>query len=409
LLFFYKIIIDKKVENAYYILLGKAMAEKDNFFINKYKINSSKNLDNKINSNKDFNKDQEKKIFFEKIPEDNKQKNDIIPKKKLAALLLILSGIDKAVKIIKNFSKEEIIKAVSEIIKIEKITPEELDAVERNFGKLNIKDLSQYKGGKDFAINLLQKALGMTEGSALFIKCIEENEDKNLSFLENLKPEEIYNFISEESTSVVAIILGLLDPKISSKVLMLFPKEKIPDIIKKLSSKLEINSDALDIIILKLKKEVEEYKKDKTNTINISGKKKLIEILKLADPEKSKSIIEELAKEDPSLATELEEKIFTFEDIIFIKNEDLEKVLKKYSDDKEIAFILKGASDDIKNKFLTCISKRRKDIIEKEIDYLGKVRKEEVLEKRKKFIEYLKEMEKNGEILLRPDKEIYIT
>ncbi|HOL56449.1 MAG TPA: FliG C-terminal domain-containing protein, partial [Spirochaetota bacterium] len=127
------------------------------------------------------------------------------------------------------------------------------------------------------------------------------------------------------------------------------------------------------------------------------------------DPEKSKSIIEELAKEDPSLATELEEKIFTFEDIIFIKNEDLEKVLKKYSDDKEIAFILKGASDDIKNKFLTCISKRRKDIIEKEIDYLGKVRKEEVLEKRKKFIEYLKEMEKNGEILLRPDKEIYIT
>jgi len=324
-------------------------------------------------------------------------------------LLLILSGLEKAIKIIKNFSQEEMIKAVSEILKIDKITEQDLEFVEKNFGKLNIQDLSKYKGGKEFALQLLQQALGMTEGSALFIKCLEESNDKALSFLEVLPPEKICEFISNESTSVISIILSMLNPKISSKVLMLLPKTKLPEIIKKLSSKIEINSDAFDIIVSKLKTKFEEYKKEESNTINISGKEKLIEILKFSDPEKSKDIIQELSREDLELAQELEEKIFTFDDIIFLKKEDLEKALKKYNEDKEIAFVLKGASDQIKNLFFSCMSKRRKELIEQEMEYLGKVKKEEVIEKRKKFIEYLKNMGKNGEIILRPDKEIYIT
>lgn len=383
-----------------------------NFFINKYKEIQNKKKDDYIksdglttNTNKE-NKELKNKILFQKIPEE--RNNLHISKKRLAALLLILSGIKKSTKILKNFSKEEVIKAISEILKIEKITEQELFEVEKNFGNLKISDLSQYKGGKEFAIQLLQQTFGMNEGSLLFLECIEKNNDKALSFLESLPTEKIYEFISNESTTIIALILSLLDPKISSKILTFFPKDKLSEIVKKLSCKIEVNSDAFDIIISKLKDKFEEYKKDNSNTLNISGKKKLIEILKFSDPEKAKNIIQEIKKEDQELANELEENIFTFDDILLLKKEDLEKALKNYKD-KEIALILKGASDEIKKTFLNCISKRRKDMIEKEIEYLDKVTKAEVMEKRKKFIEHLKDMEKRNEIVLTPDKEIYIT
>ena len=77
-------------------------------------------------------------------------------------------------------------------------------------------------------------------------------------------------------------------------------------------------------------------------------------------------------------------------------------------DDQEIAYILKGASEELKEKFFASLTKNRRNIVKEEMNFLGKVKKKDVNEKRKMFVDYLRELEANEDIILNPDNEIYV-
>ena len=433
----------------------------DNFFIKSYKNNSSKkDNDSKENvknddgfpsyifeklsenvketeknkkdsptnptNNEEQNKDQKniKKFDFkkglastpietkkngEKKTEEKKAKinNDsLISKKKLIALYLILSGIDKAKNVIKSLSQQELEKIIPEIIAIETITKDEEAEVEKNFGKTNISYKDAF-GGREFARTLLQNTYGIAHGSEVFVRIIEdETKEKNFDFLNSIPDKNLRDILIEESDSVAALVLGMIDSLKAAKILEIFPKDRALNVIKTLSEKSTINKDVLNIVIKKMKESVSSVKKE--DSIDIHGKDKLIEILKNSTTEISNNIINELQNDNPILATEIEENIFNFEDVVYLKPKDLEKILKNYPD-KEIAFLLKGTRQEFKNLFFTCVSKRRKEIISEEINILGMVKKSEVEEKRKEFIKYLRSLEERGEISLKPDKDIYVS
>jgi flagellar motor switch protein FliG len=368
------------------------MMSDNNFFINKYKKNS--------NEKKDSGLSDDKKIKFEKIEE----KGSKTPKKKLAAMFLILVGTEKAKEILKTFSEEELIKITNEIIGIENITTDEIREVETSFGKVNY-DGHTLKGGKEFARTILQNAFGIEKGSGYFIKSVEEFQENELAFLDPLSNEEIKDILADESPLVVSVILSKLDAKRSAKILGCFPKEKTVEIIKTMSGKLEITKDVYEIVLKKMKQKAVDSKDD--DMIKISGKAKLVEILKYSDNEQSEKIIQDIEMDDPELADEIKDNIFTFNDIIMLKRKDLEKALKNYAD-KELAYILKGTKDEIKTIFFTCVSKRRRELIEDEMSVLGAVKKKDVDDRRRDFINYLKDLEQKGKISLKPDKDIYV-
>lgn len=379
----------------------------DNFFINQYKSNSNKNI-NDFSSKDSINSKEVKKFTFKKLEDDGNRDKivSIISKKRMAGLFLILSGIEKAATIVKTFSEDEAVKIAADILKIESITIDELNQVESKFGKLGVKELSGCKGGKEYTRAVLHAAFGISKGSELFLKALDDSSDRSLKFLENLKPEQITEIIAEESELVVSIVLSTIDVKISSKVLPLVPKDKMRQVIKRMSEKIEINTETFEVIVRKLKEKAKMYADD-DDFIKISGKNKLLEILKNSDGDKASSILQNLKNEDPVLADELKENIFTFSDIPLLKRKDLEYALKNYPD-KEIAYFLKGAQEEMKNLIFLSLTKRRKELIQEEIKYLGEVKKSEVDIKRKEFINFLRLLDESGKISLYPDKDKYV-
>lgn len=391
--------------------------DNSNFFLSAYK----KNLDKSKKKSPppstagpgQKNNDGTKKYVFKKlerdqvqnIKTDNKPKPQLLSKRKLSALFLILAGIEKAAGIVSSFQKEELYKVIYEIIKIDSITPMEFLEVEKNFGKLSITDLTTHKGGKEYARKLLQAVFGLAEGSEIFIDIIANSDKEALSFIEALSLPQVNKILAEESDMVTAIILSMIAPEKAAKIITSFAAEKRSAVIKQMSARLEINSDALSIIIGKLKEKAKQIIGE--NTIEISGKDRLLNILKKSDSEDSKELIDKIAEDDQDLADELRENIFTFEDVVHIPRKDFENALTG-CEDKNIAFVLKGASEAIKTIFFTCMSKKRREIIEKEIEFLGKVLKSDVAKERRRFIKYLTGLEEKGEIRLYPDKEIYV-
>ena len=372
---------------------------KKNYFLKNYKEinNHSKKSQTNLKSNG---------LYFEKLESEQKVVHPEFSKKKITAIYFILLGIEDASNIMKHLQEKEIAAIIGEILKIKKIYSEDIAEVNKYFGSIDNKSLEKVNG-KEFSRELLQKSFGIDKGSKFFIKCIEEEkkEAKSLKFIEKLEPKNIADILLKESNTVNVIILGMMEPKTAANVLKFFPKEKSVDILKKISKKIEINPEIFETIVKKLKDKVS--KQSNNESLELPGKEKLIEILKYSNYDKSLSIIESLENISPDLAEELREKIFTFNDIINIPKKSLDSILKDFSDEN-IAFILKGASDEIKNVFFKSITKKRREIIKEEIDFLGMVKKKDVDEKRREFIEYIRSLEKEGKIVLNPDNEVYV-
>jgi len=374
--------------------------KKNNYFLKKYKTDSHKNetdTDKKIEKN-----------FFIKL--EKSPKKLVRPDKRTIAAFLVILGTDTASKIIKNLSETEAEILISEMLKIEKLDQNVIKKIEEEIGEINqnyfVKDLNL----KEYAFELLAKSFPAQKSSKIFNSALnykaksEKYEKPNLSFIENLTEKEIYDLLSDESVSVISAILTLLEPVIISKVIPLFPQEKKIEIIKRISRKIELNPDVVETIVEKLK---EKSKKTEKISVKSNTKDHLAKILKLLPFSKKNEIIDAIKSEDSSLAEEIENSIFNFNDIVKIPTKSLIYALKKCKDN-EIAFMLKGTDMQFREKLLKCVSQKRRLLIEEEIEYLGKVKKVDVDKKQKDFIDYLKKLEAKGKIVLFPDNEKYV-
>ncbi len=400
LLRLYKTMINNNSENKFFLNKYKNQKKSDSF------QNTEEEKEKNILNNK--NEKNVNKIVFEKLEiKDQKEHRPLLPKKRLAALYFIYIGVETASKLIKQFTEQEIFKIIVELLNIEEITENDINQITKNFGKVKKDNLKDFKNNKEFARSLLQKTFGIEKGSKVFIKCIEEKEEneKSFSFLNQFKPKVVADIISKESDMVSSIILSMMDSKLVAKVVSLLPKYRTIDILKNISRKTELQPEVLETIKNKIKQKVENLPAN-AKVENV-GKDKLIDILRFSDFEKATKIIDDLERTNPELAEELRENLFTFNDILKIPKKSLSYALTDL-DDQEIAYILKGASDELKEKFFVSLTRKRRDIIKEEMNFLGKVKKKDVDEKRKMFVDFLRELEENEDIIINPDDEIYV-
>lgn len=403
----------------------------NNFFFNQYKLKSSEEKkddikDGKVFFKKDFTEEIDKnektdnsgnktigKPNFEKI-----SKNDIIDEKinralktenytktELSAFFLILLGSNKASKVIQSFDDSELEKICLSVLSVDSMNIEMKNQVEKAFGRVDVDDLSSREGGKDFLRALLNNAYGIQKGSNLFVKYIELYQQNNLQFLQSLSAQDLKELLDSESQFIVPAVLSQLTPTQAAELIKLYPKERSAALIKALSSENKIENKILDKALHGLREKYKELQKNKP--YKMSGKEKLLQILKKSDFDTQESILSEIESNDRDLADELRSSIFTFKDLINVPKKEMEKILNNF-DNKEVAFLLKGADDNIKTIFFTCVATRRKKQILQEMEYLGPVKKKDVQEMRRNFIREILELEKEGTVILRPDNEIYV-
>ena len=90
---------------------------------------------------------------------------------------------------------------------------------------------------------------------------------------------------------------------------------------------------------------------------NAGGVSSVAEILNVIDRATERSLLENLAQEDPELVEEIRRLMFVFEDITKLRDKDIQTVLKNV-ESSQWAMALKGASEELKQKILGNMSKR---------------------------------------------------
>ncbi|MEW5815854.1 MAG: flagellar motor switch protein FliG [Spirochaetota bacterium] len=322
-----------------------------------------------------------------------------------AAKFLMLLGKDGASKVLTYLKPAEIEAISREIVLTDKIDGPEAESLLREFGLK--KERGAYnRGGIETIKAILLNAFGQEKGEAILRKTIPFGGEKPFDFLNDFEYHQILLLLRNESNSVISIILPFLEPKKASLILRELPSDSQKAIIKRIARMGKIAPEVLvraqDILRERIRTQ------GKVVSQEIDGKAALAEILKhmnIAEEEKILATLEEI---NPDLSEEVREKLFTIEVIFQITDKEFQKVLRDFAD-HEIAIILKGKPEEVRNKFLSNVSERRQSIIKDEYEHLGSLRKSEVDKVTKDFLEYLRAMNEEGRLVINRENEYFTT
>ena len=109
---------------------------------------------------------------------------------------------------------------------------------------------------------------------------------------------------------------------------------------------------------------------------------------------------DELFKQDPLIALNLEQNLFVFENLTELDDRSIQKFLREI-DTQELAKALHGADEEIQNKIFSNMSKRAAAMLKEDMEFMGPVRMVDVIEARKNIIDIILRLEANGEIVIR--------
>lgn len=311
-----------------------------------------------------------------------------------AAHFLMLLGKDEAAKVLKHLDQREVENIAHEIASTKKLDTEEAKRLLNEFGMKRDTEPS-VKGGREVAKSILVNAFGEEQGNTYFEKAVPKEEYKPFQFLEDYEVGQLKMLLKDESDYVISVILAYLDPGKASELLGVLPSGRQKDIITRIAKMKKIDNDVLERMENSLREKIR--RQGKVETREVDGTSALAEILKHMDISTEQSILEQLDDYDKELTHDIKEKLFSIEDVLSLRSRELQKVLRDF-EDNELALVLKGKDEAIREKLLENVSGRRRKLIEEELDALGPRKKSEIEDATKEFLHYIRDMIEEGKI-----------
>jgi flagellar motor switch protein FliG len=359
-----------------------------------------------------------KKVSFPKvIPRETDESDETgeareDSKYRRVAKFLILLGREEtsrgfASQILSKLDLDQVEQISKEISSIRGISKEEAKEIFDEFKSL-LSAGYQYSGaaygGIDAARNILYAAFGSEKGEAFFRKTVPESIENPFEFLEEFTGEQVAFLLKDESPAVTALVLSRASPKLSAACLALMNPARKLDVVKRIARLSETLPEVIERVVQGLK--------DKAHAIgkvdnNIDGRSALTAILKHSDISFGEKILYELEESDPELSEDIKERLHTLEDVIKAEDKPVQDHLRNMND-KDIALLLKGKSEEFTQKILSNLSSQRKKIIQEEVEIMGPVLRRDIDAADKAFLTWFRNGREEGRIVLIDDEDVVI-
>ncbi len=317
-----------------------------------------------------------------------------------AAILLMSLPEEDAAQLLSKLEPKQVELVSIEIAKISSIGVDEQVTAINEFAAANPAAMSGGAGGLDLAKTLLEKAMGRNASSTLD-NVRQSIEALPFGFLQKVDSQNLLTFIIDEHPQTIALVLSHLPPSYGAEILGGLPSDRQLSVVRRVATMGQTNPEIIQ--------EVEQGLETRMASVmsqsfeNAGGVASVAEILNVTDRATERSLLENLAQEDPDLVEEIRRLMFVFEDIAKFNDKDLQAVLKNV-DSTQWAMALKGASEELKEKVLNNMSKRASDLLLEEIDYLGPVRLSNVEQTQQQIVDIVRRLEDSDEITLHAEE-----
>ena len=125
----------------------------------------------------------------------------------------------------------------------------------------------------------------------------------------------------------------------------------------------------------------------------------LVGMLNQVDRGVQKAIFEELEETHPKLVKEIQENLFTFDDLLKLDDRGIQRVLGEI-DKQELSLALKAAPDNLKDFIFKNLSERARNTLQEDLELLGPQLARNVYEAQRNIVEVVRRLEEEEEIMI---------
>ncbi len=317
--------------------------------------------------------------------------------KQKAANFLISQGPEKSSKILKFLDEDQVEQLTLEIANVRSVPSERIDQLNREFFEMCLANQYIGQGGINYAKELLENAYGSEKTMEILSRISASLQVRPFDFMKKTDASQLMNFLQTEHSQTIALVLAYLEPERASMVLASLAPERQADVAKRIAM---MDTTSPEII-----REVEKVLERNLSSLgpqeisNAGGVKTVVEIINRVDRSTEKSILEALEIQDPKLSEEIKKLMFVFEDVVFIDDRSVQRVLREV-ESQDLAMALKGASLELSTKIYTNMSSRASEMLKEDIEFMGPVRLRDVEDAQQRIVNIIRRLEESGEIVV---------
>lgn len=322
-----------------------------------------------------------------------------------AAVLLISLGVNKASKILKQLRDTEVESITRAISDLKNVSSEVVNSVQEEYHKLLSEKKFLVEGGNDVAKDFLVEARGREQADEMLRKLGARNGGDAFNIIQNTDVKSVINFMKSEHPQIAAVILAHLKIHKAAEILSKLPNEFRVDVALRMAKLGEISSEVID----ELSAVIEDQLIDYADFSKISkGSGAVAGILNETDMSTERQVLESIENVDPELAKEIKDQMFLFDDILELEDRTMQDIVAKINT-QDLMMALKGVELEMKEKFVSNMSTRAREILEEDLEASGPAHIKQVEEARQNILRTIKKLEQEGKISIRKkDEEMFI-
>lgn len=318
---------------------------------------------------------------------------------KLAALLVML-GADGAATILKNFEPAEVETITSEMAKLTLISQELQHDLLTEFTEVALQAGTSVQGGVDFTRASLEKALGPARAADILNRVAPTRRAPPATqAICEMEPRQIFALLRREQPQTIALVLSFLPPDKAATVMDLVPTEQREKVVERLATMTPTPIEVVERVVGVLNARLGVRQSRGLN--QSGGVKTAADILNSMEKATSNTLLQSMEENNPSLCQSIRQKMFTFEDLIGLEAQALQRILREV-DARDLAMALKTASEKLKKTLLACLSKRAAETVQEEIAFMTGVRLKDIESAQLRLIDAARKLEADGDIELTP-------
>ncbi|MHA6718411.1 flagellar motor switch protein FliG [Sphingomonas sp. RS6] len=314
-----------------------------------------------------------------------------------AAVLMMLVGEEEAAAMLQKLDPDEVRELGAAMFAVADVSEAEVEQVLDDFTRK-----AQARTGIQFdpaprVEGIMTRALGPDRAGSMLARIAPAQAGAALDMLQWYSAEEIAAMVRDEHPQVAAVLLVHLDPTLAAEVFEHLPEGNQPQILRRIAKLGPVPPEAVESLRALLA-ERSGGTRARAST-PLGGTREAAKILSGARKATERRVMPRLAKIDREVARAIEEAMFVFDNLLELDDKNLSTLIRAV-DGEVLIKALKGVEEDVRNRFLGCMSSRAADGIRDEMEARGPMKIAEVLEAQKAMVAIGRALVKDGTITM---------
>ncbi len=318
-----------------------------------------------------------------------------------AAMLMLALGEDQCTRLFGMMHEDELKDISSAMAQLGSVRAEVVERLCIDFAE-NIGSAGSLVGSFESTERLLQKALPRDRAAQIMEEIRGPAGRTMWDKLGNDNESVLANYLKNEYPQTVAVVLSKVRPEHAARVLALLPDSFAMEVVMRMLRMESVQKDVLDGVERTLRAE---FMSNLARSTRRDAHEMMADIFNNLDRQSEGRFLAALEERNREAAERIKSLMFTFDDLARLTPQSVQMLLRSIEKEK-LPIALKGASEKLRELFLSSMSERAGKMLREEIEGLGPVRVRDVDEAQAAIVQVAKELSAQGTIEITSGKYV---